>query len=135
MQNCGVTNKAKGRNQIIYFMNAKYIIYDICRQVCYPPILSTVYHDLDIQLVYVFYKLSIHSLSAVYHDLDPLATLGHFERLQSLLQSVAMRNERLHVNLTARQHLNHRGPPTIIIIITELSFITLLLLSSSQLSS
>lgn len=99
-------------------------------------LLSTVYHDLDIQLVYVFYKLSIHSLSAVYHDLDPLATLGHFERLQSLLQSVAMRNERLHVNLTARQHLNHRGPPTIIIIITsELSFITLLLLSSSQLSS
>lgn len=99
-------------------------------------LLSTVYHDLDIQLVYVFYKLSIHSLSAVYHDLDPLATLGHFERLQSLLQSVAMRNERLHVNLTARQHLNHRGPPTIIFIITsELSFITLLLLSSSQLSS
>lgn len=28
-----------------------------------------------------------------------------------------MRNERLHVNLTARQHLNHRGPPTIIFII------------------
>lgn len=97
-------------------------------------LLSTVYHDLDIQLVYVFYKLSIHSLSAVYHDLDPLATLGHFERLQSLLQSVAMRNERLHVNLTARQHLNHRGPPTIIIIITELSFITLLLLSSQLFS-
>lgn len=50
------------------------------------------------------------SLSAVNHDFHSLSTSGHLKRVQGLLQSEPVCDQRLNVNFATGDHFYHRGP-------------------------